>query len=78
MPQEDRRQVVINDLKILAQAAEENIPIILTEDRNTLSRLAERLRTGNQTQVRVLLLADGFTPGRIGNPDQEEFKLPVI
>ena len=41
MPQEDRRQVVINDLKILAQAAEENIPIILTEDRNTLSRLAD-------------------------------------
>src|ERR1022692_2876897 len=31
---DDRRPIIINDLKILAQAEEENIPIILTEDRN--------------------------------------------
>src|SRR5205809_6887045 len=35
---EDRRPVIINDLKILAQAEEDQLPIILTEDRNTLSR----------------------------------------
>lgn len=76
--QEDPRRVVINDLKILAQATEENIPLILTEDRNTLSRFAERLRARGLTYVRVLLLADGFMPGRLGDPDQGEFKLPAI
>lgn len=72
---EDRRPVVINDLKILAQAAEENIAVVLTEDRNTLFRLAERLRTRGHSAVRVLLLAEGFTPRRIENPAQGEFPL---
>ena len=75
-PQEDRRPVVINDLKIFAQAAEENIPVILTEDRSTLWRLAERLRAGGHAPVRVLLLTEGFTPGRLENPAQGEFPLP--
>jgi predicted nucleic acid-binding protein len=75
-PSEDRRPVIINDLKILAQAAEDQIPVILTEDRNTLSRLAERLRTAGQSNVRVLLLTEGFTPGRLQTPAQTEFPLP--
>jgi PIN domain len=75
-PVEDRRPVVINDLKIIAQAAEENIPVILTEDRNTLSKLAERLRVAGHSQVRVLLLTEGFTPGRLETPAQGEFPLP--
>lgn len=76
VPLGDRRPIVINDLKILAQAAEENIPVILTEDRNTLWRLAERLRTSGHAPVRVLLLTEGFTPGRLENPAQGEFPLP--
>ena len=73
---EDRRPIIINDLKILAQAEEENIPVILTEDRNTLSRLTERLRQRGQVQVRILLLTEGFTPGRLENPAQDELRLP--
>ena len=73
---EDRRPIIINDLKILAQAEEERIPVILTEDRNTLSRLADRLRQRGQAHVRVLLLTEGFTPGRLETPSQEEFLLP--
>ena len=72
---EDRRPIIINDLKIVAQAAEDGIPVILTEDANTLSRIAERLRAGGHTDVRVLLLTEGFTPGRLGNPDQNELPL---
>jgi predicted nucleic acid-binding protein len=75
-PMEDRRSIVINDLKILAQAEEDNIPVILTEDRNTLSRLADRLRQSGQLNVRVLLLTEGFTPGRIRAPAQDELRLP--
>lgn len=73
---EDRRPIIINDLKILAQADEDQIPVILTEDANTLSRLAARLRLRSATAVRVLLLAEGFTPGRLENPAQDEFRLP--
>lgn len=73
---EDRRPIIINDLKILAQAEEENIPVILTEDRNTLWRLAERLRRQGHTRVRVLLLTEGFTPGRLEIPAQDELRLP--
>jgi predicted nucleic acid-binding protein len=73
---EDRRPIIINDLKILAQAEEESIPVILTEDRNTLSRLAERLRQRGQVKVRVLLLTEGFTPGRLETPAQDELRLP--
>ena len=73
---EERRPIIINDLKILAQADEDQIPVILTEDANTLSRLAARLRQRNATTVRVLLLAEGFTPGRLENPGQDELRLP--
>jgi len=73
---EDRRPIIINDLKILAQAEEEGIAVILTEDRNTLSRLAERLRQLGQAKVRVLLLTEGFTPSRLETPAQDELRLP--
>lgn len=73
---EDRRPVIINDLKILAQAEEDAIPVILTEDKNTLSRLTDRLRERGQVSVRVLLLTEGFTPGRIAAPAQDELGLP--
>ena len=74
---EDRRPVIINDLKIIAQAAEDRIPIILTEDANTLSRLATRLRQRGFLSVDVLLLKEGFTPGRLENPAQGEFPSPT-
>ena len=73
---EERRPIIINDLKILAQAEEDQISVILTEDANTLSRLATRLRRRSAVSVRVLLLTEGFTPGRLENPAQDEFLLP--
>jgi hypothetical protein len=60
----------------LVQAEEESIPVILTEDRNTLSRLTDRLRQLGHTIVHVLLLIEGFSPGRIENPAQNELRLP--
>lgn len=75
-PSDDRRPVIINDLKIIAQAEEEQIPVIITEDANTLSRLATRLRQQNVVSVRVILLREGFTPGRLDHPDQGEMTLP--
>jgi len=73
---QEARPVVINHLKTLAQAEEDQIPVILTEDANTLCRLSERLRQCQAASVRVLLLKEGFTPGRLENPAQEELRLP--
>jgi predicted nucleic acid-binding protein len=72
----DARRIVINDLKIIAQAEEEKIPVILTEDANTLSKIVARLRQANAASVHALLLKDRFAPGRLENPDQGELTLP--
>lgn len=74
---DDTRRIIINDLKIIAQAEEEQISVILTEDANTLSRSVTRLRQRNASSVRVLLLADGFKPGKLENPDQGELNIPT-
>ena len=75
-PSQDRRPVVINDLKILAQAEEEKIPVILSEDQSTLSRIAARLREHGHSRAQVVLLAEGFKPGRLRDPAQDEFPFP--
>ena len=73
---DDSRQIIINDLKIIAQAEDEKISVILAEDASTLSKIAARLRQANTASVRVLLLKDGFKPGKLETPDQDEMALP--
>ena len=73
---DDTRRIIINDLKIIAQSEEEKISVILAEDASTLSKIAARLRQANTASVRVLLLKDGFKPGKLENPDQDELTLP--
>jgi hypothetical protein len=72
---QDPRRIIINDLKIIAQAEEESIPVILTEDENTLTRLASRLRGLSAASVQAVLLAKGFAPGRLEDPGQEHLPL---
>lgn len=72
---DDRRPIIINDLKIIAQAAEEKIPFIVTEDENTLVRLAARLREKGGTAVGTLLLRDGFELPRTAESAQSELEL---
>lgn len=72
---EDKRAVIINDLKILAQAEEEGVQVILTEDASTLSKFATRLKKAGLCQVEVVLLKEGFAPGRLDNPSQSELQL---
>ena len=57
---EDKRAVVVADLQLIAQAAAEGIPFILTEDRNTLSKYVERASLAGCCQCRAVLLSDGF------------------
>jgi predicted nucleic acid-binding protein len=72
----DARRVIINDIKIIAQAAEERIGVILSEDKGTLARIASRIRIPDIETPRVILLAEGFTPERLSNADQDELSFP--
>lgn len=73
---EDQRPIIINDLKIIAQAAEEKIPFILTEDENTLVRLAAALRASGHLAVGTLLLKEGFDLKRTEDLEQSYLGLP--
>jgi predicted nucleic acid-binding protein len=75
-PRTESRRIILNDVKIIAQAIEEKIAIILTEDENTLAKLVRRSQRPDEDSPRVLLLSVGFTPGRLANPDQDELPLP--
>lgn len=75
---DDGRKIIINDLKILAQAEDDDIGVILTEDARTLSKIAAKLNSSAKLSTRVLLLAEGFTPGRLERPNQNEFVLPTL
>ncbi len=67
------RNCVINDLKILAQAVEDKVDILLAEDENTLAKITKRLQEQALIDVRVVLLKDGFVPGRLEHLSASEF-----
>jgi hypothetical protein len=80
MPKRDaaeNRVVVRTDLQLIAQAASEGIPFILTEDRNTLSKYVERARSAGFCQCRAVLLADGFDAAWF-NDGQKALELPDL
>lgn len=56
----DNRAVVRDDIKLMAQAAHESIPFILTEDASTLYKYCERLREEGVLRVKAIKLVDGF------------------
>ena len=68
----DTRPIIINDLKIIAQAAEERIRVILTEDSRTLTKMVGRLQRDGLLDVFAVLLSDGYQPGRLTNPEEVE------
>lgn len=64
---DDNRTVVRTDLQLIAQAATEGIPFILTEDRNTLSKYVGRATSAGACQCRAVLLTDGFDAAWFNN-----------
>ncbi|MFZ3221818.1 MAG: PIN domain-containing protein [Rugosibacter sp.] len=56
----DNRAVVRDDVKLMAQAAREGIPFLITEDASTLYKYCDRLRTSGVLNVRAIKLVDGF------------------
>ena len=56
----DTRGAIRDDVKLIAQAAHESIPFIITEDASTLFKYCERLRSAGSVKVRAIKLAGGF------------------
>ena len=56
----DRRDVVKEDVKLIAQAICESVTYILTEDSRTLAKYVQRFNEAGQCAIAVVLLADGF------------------
>jgi predicted nucleic acid-binding protein len=56
----DRRDVVKEDVKLIAQAICESITHILTEDQRTLAKYLARFNASGQSSLSAVLLVDGF------------------
>lgn len=56
----DKRHVVRDDVKLIAQTCHEDIPFLITEDASTLHKYCERLKSAGATKTRAIKLVDGF------------------
>ncbi len=63
----DRRDVVKEDIKLIAQAICESITHILTEDRRTLAKYVQRFNAAGQSAIQTVLLVDGFDAAWFNN-----------
>lgn len=70
---EDKRAVVRDDVKLLAQASHEDIAYILTEDASTLHKYCERLRASGHLQTRAIMLKDGFDTSVVREDGQTDW-----
>jgi len=67
------REVVRDDVKLLAQASHEDIDFILTEDERTLSKYCERLRMQGLLRTHALKLVDGFDASLLREDGQKDW-----
>ena len=72
----DGREVVKEDVKILAQATVENISHLLTEDARTLFKYTEQLCLAGKTRVRSIKLVDGFDVSWFGDGQKQMSFVP--
>lgn len=70
---EDKRAVVRDDVKLLAQASHEEISFILTEDASTLHKYCGRLRSSGHLQTQAITLKNGFDPSALSKDGQTDW-----
>lgn len=71
--EEDARAVVRDDVKLLAQASDEDIDFILNEDAATLHKYCERLHLSGIIRTRSIVLKDGFDAGALSEDGQKDW-----
>ena len=67
----DDRSAVKDDIKLVAQAVCESITHVLTEDKNTFAKYMNRLRNAGLSNVRPIVLSDGFDAAWLNNGQSE-------
>ena len=67
----DDRAAVKDDIKLIAQAVCESITHVLTDDKNTLAKYIERLRSAGLCSVRPIVLSQGFDAAWLNNGQSE-------
>ena len=63
----DRRDVVKEDIKLIAQAICVSITHIMTEDRRTLAKYVQRLNAAGESAIQTVLLVEGFDAAWFNN-----------
>lgn len=56
----DDRAAVKDDIKLIAQCGCASIDAVFTEDRKTLAKYIDRLKSGGEVVPKIVVLADGF------------------
>jgi len=67
----DDRAAVKDDIKLIAQAVCESITHVLTDDKNTLAKYIDRLRSAGLCSVRPIVLSQGFDAAWLNNGQSE-------
>lgn len=70
------RAVIINDTQIIAQASVEDVDYILTEDKNSFCKTANKLREAGFTKCKVVPLSSGYKPELFTSMEQIEIPFP--
>jgi|SRR5699024_6479238 len=70
------RYVARDDVKLIAQAHREDVQFLLTEDRSSLFKYAERLNKKSASSVKAVVLSDGFMPCSFSADGQQILDLP--
>lgn len=70
---ENKRDVIKDDVKIIAQAIVKDAEYVITDDRSTFHRYAENLRKQNEVIFKSICLADGFDRAFFAPDGQRDF-----
>lgn len=67
------RNVIKDDVKIIAQAIVKDAAYLITDDKNTFHRYAENLRQRDEVTFKSICLADGFDRAFFAPDGQRDF-----
>lgn len=72
------RQAIKDDIKIIAQAINENVSYAISGDTETFLKFVKRLHTEGITTCRGIALTDNFDPSIYNNDGQTELPLTAV
>lgn len=71
-----QRDAVKDDLKIIAQAKEQNVAFLITEDANSMKPYCEELKKEGKLDFNVISFSEGFDVSFVNWNGQREMQYP--